>query len=283
MGDVRRLLRRTTAVNCFGERAAIAGLHALYQRKRIGIEIRSGQAFKSATDGSPKGTRKKKMTAANTHLVIADDHPLFRDALRQAVASVVASAKIDEAGSFEDLTALLERNSDVDLILLDLSMPGISGFSGLIYLRAQYPAIPVVIVSASDDGATIRRSLDFGASGFIPKRFGVETLRDAITKVMEGDVWVPPDTDLTSAADPDMTRLRDRLVTLTPQQVRVLMMLSEGLLNKQIAYELGVSEATIKAHVSAILQKLGVESRTQAVIAAAKIAGSQWRQSTPSE
>ena len=157
-------------------------------------------------------------------------------------------------------------------------MPGISGFSGLIYLRAQYPAIPVVIVSASDDIGTIRRSLDFGASGFIPKRFGVETLRDAITKVMAGDVWVPPDIDLSSAADPDMARLRDRLVTLTPQQVRVLMMLSEGLLNKQIAYELGVSEATIKAHVSAILQKLGVESRTQAVIAAAKIAGGQWRQ-----
>jgi len=157
-----------------------------------------------------------------------------------------------------------------------------AGFSGLIYLRAQYPAIPVVIVSASDDAGTIRRSLDFGASGFIPKRFGVETLRDAIMKVMEGDVWVPPDTDLTSANDPDMTRLRDRLVTLTPQQVRVLMMLSEGLLNKQIAYELGVSEATIKAHVSAILQKLGVESRTQAVIAAAKIAGGNWRQGTPS-
>jgi DNA-binding NarL/FixJ family response regulator len=139
----------------------------------------------------------------------------------------------------------------------------------------------VVIVSASDDAGTIRRSLDFGASGFIPKRFGVETLRDAIMKVMGGDVWVPPDTDLSSSDDPEMARLRDRLVTLTPQQVRVLMMLSEGLLNKQIAYELGVSEATIKAHVSAILQKLGVESRTQAVIAAAKIAGGQWRQGTP--
>jgi DNA-binding NarL/FixJ family response regulator len=217
------------------------------------------------------------MTAAITHLVIADDHPLFRDALRQAVASVIPGATIDEAGSFEDLTALLERGVEADLILLDLSMPGISGFSGLIYLRAQYPAIPVVIVSATDDGATIRRSLDFGASGFIPKRFGVDTLRDAILKVMDGDIWVPADTDLSAAVDPDMTRLRDRLVTLTPQQVRVLMMLSEGLLNKQIAYELGVSEATIKAHVSAILQKLGVESRTQAVIAAGKIAGNQWR------
>jgi len=217
--------------------------------------------------------------AASTHLVIADDHPLFRDALRQAVASVIPSAKITEAGSFEDLTALLEQDAEVDLILLDLTMPGISGFSGLIYLRAQYPAIPVVIVSASDDAETIRRSVDFGASGFIPKRFGVDTLRDAVLKVMDGDVWIPPDVDLSAAADPEMTRLRDRLVTLTPQQVRVLMMLSQGLLNKQIAYELGVSEATIKAHVSAILQKLGVESRTQAVIAAAKIAGSQWRPS----
>src|SRR6201984_3398132 len=149
--------------------------------------------------------------AADTHLVIADDHPLFRDALRQAVASVVTSARIDEAGSFDELTAMLERDSDVDLILLDLTMPGISGFSGLIYLRAQYPAIPVVIVSASDDIGTIRRSLDFGASGFIPKRFGVETLRDAILKVMAGDVWVPPDTDLSAQADPEMTRLRDRL------------------------------------------------------------------------
>jgi DNA-binding NarL/FixJ family response regulator len=222
------------------------------------------------------------MSVSSTHLVIADDHPLFRDALRQAVASVLASARINEAGSFQDLTSLLEQDPDVDLILLDLTMPGISGFSGLIYLRAQYPAIPVVIVSASDDVTTIRRSLDFGASGFIPKRFGVETLRDAILKVMEGEIWVPPDIDLSAASDPEITRLRDRLVTLTPQQVRVLMMLSEGLLNKQIAYELGVSEATIKAHVSAILQKLGVESRTQAVIAAAKIAGHQWRQGTPS-
>jgi DNA-binding NarL/FixJ family response regulator len=223
------------------------------------------------------------MTAATTRLVIADDHPLFRDALRQAVGSVVASARIDEAGSFDELTALLDQDSDVDLVLLDLTMPGISGFSGLIYLRAQFPAIPVVIVSASDDGGTIRQSLDFGASGFIPKRFGVDTLRDAIMKVLGGDVWVPADTDLSSATDPELARLRDRLVTLTPQQVRVLMMLSEGLLNKQIAYELGVSEATIKAHVSAILQKLGVESRTQAVIAAAKIAGNQWRQTTPQQ
>jgi DNA-binding NarL/FixJ family response regulator len=218
------------------------------------------------------------MTAtATTRIVIADDHPLFRGALREAVSGVLAEAAVAEAGTFEELTGLLERDAEVDLVLLDLSMPGISGFSGLIYLRAQYPAIPVVIVSASDDGATIRRSMEFGASGFIPKRFGIDTLRSAISRVMQGEVWLPPDTDLAAAPDPELEKLRDRLVTLTPQQVRVLMMLSEGLLNKQIAFALGVSEATIKAHVSAILQKLGVESRTQAVIAAGRISGGQWR------
>ena len=124
-------------------------------------------------------------TQAATHLIIADDHPLFRDALRQAVAGVLEKTEIGEAGTFEELTARLEQDGEVDLILLDLSMPGISGFSGLIYLRAQYPGIPVVVVSASDDPATIRRSLDFGASGFIPKRFGVDTLRTAIVRIME--------------------------------------------------------------------------------------------------
>jgi DNA-binding NarL/FixJ family response regulator len=214
-----------------------------------------------------------------TRLVIADDHPLFRGALRQAVADVLPGATIHEAGAFDELTALLERDADIDLVLLDLTMPGISGFSGLIYLRAQYPAIPVVIVSASDDAPTIRRALDFGASGFIPKRFGLETLRAAILKVTGGDVWIPQDIDTALAADPEISKLRDRLVTLTPQQIRVLMMLSEGLLNKQIAFKLGVSEPTIKAHVSAILQKLGVESRTQAVIAAARISGDRWTKS----
>jgi DNA-binding NarL/FixJ family response regulator len=214
-------------------------------------------------------------------LVIADDHPLFRGALREAVAGIFASAQVDEAGSFEELTALLEKQREADLVLLDLAMPGVSGFSGLIYLRAEYPEIPVVIVSASDDAQTVRRALDFGASGFIPKRLGIEELRNAIRQVLDGEMWVPEEVDMSSPADPETSRLRDRLATLTPQQVRVLMMLSSGLLNKQIAYELSVSEATIKAHVSAILQKLGVESRTQAVIAAARISGDQWRQGTP--
>jgi DNA-binding NarL/FixJ family response regulator len=214
-------------------------------------------------------------------LVIADDHPLFRGALREAVSGLFEDAEIAEAGSFDDVAKLLERGADVDLILLDLTMPGVRGFSGLMYLRAQYPSVPIVVVSANDDPAVIRRCMDFGASGFIPKTLGIEAMRDAIAKVFEGGVWTPPDIDLGGGSDTETADLMARLASLTPQQVRVLMMLSEGLLNKQIAYELDVSEATVKAHVSAILQKLGVESRTQAVIAAAKIELGQWPQASP--
>ena len=211
-------------------------------------------------------------------LIIADDHPLFRGALREAVAGLLKDIDIAEAGSFDEVTKLLERGGEVDLILLDLTMPGVRGFSGLMYLRAQYPSVPIVVVSANDDPAVIRRCMDFGASGFIPKTLGIESMRGAIARVFEGDVWTPPDIELGTGSDGETADLMVRLASLTPQQVRVLMMLSEGLLNKQIAYELGVSEATVKAHVSAILQKLGVESRTQAVIAASKIELGQWPQ-----
>jgi DNA-binding NarL/FixJ family response regulator len=211
-------------------------------------------------------------------LVIADDHPLFRGALREAVSGQFADADIAEAGTFDDVVAQLDRGGEVDLVLLDLTMPGVRGFSGLMFLRAQYPSVPVVIVSANDDPAVIRRCMDFGASGFIPKTLGVEVMRTALARVLEGGVWTPPDVDLSGRPDADTAELIGRLATLTPQQVRVLMMLSEGMLNKQIAYGLGVSEATVKAHVSAILQKLGVESRTQAVIAAAKIEPDSWPQ-----
>ena len=219
--------------------------------------------------------------AAHYRLLIADDHPLFRGALREAVGGLFAHAEIAEAGTFDEVAAILDRAPEVDVILLDLAMPGVRGFSGLMYLRAQYPSVPVVIVSANDEPAVIRRCMDFGASGFIPKTLGVEAMREAIATVLRGGVWTPPDIDLAAPADAETTALLARLSTLTPQQVRVLMMLSEGLLNKQIAYELGVSEATVKAHVSAILQKLGVESRTQAVIAASKIEVGQWPQVAP--
>lgn len=253
---------------------------------------RTGQSDKTSGQG-PKccklitlprlaalGARELTETALY-RLVIADDHPLFRGALREAVGGLFERVEISEAGSFDDVAKLLDDSGDVDLILLDLTMPGVRGFSGLMYLRAQYPSVPVVVVSANDDPTVIRRCMDFGASGFIPKTLDTEGMRKAISAVLTGGVWTPPDIDLEAGADTEAAELMSRLATLTPQQVRVLMMLSEGLLNKQIAYELGVSEATVKAHVSAILQKLGVESRTQAVIAAAKIEVGQWPQVVP--
>jgi len=221
--------------------------------------------------------------ALQYRLVIADDHPLFRGALREAVTGLLEGADIAEAGTFDELVELLDRGGDVDLALLDLTMPGVRGFSGLMYMRAQYPGVPVIVVSANDDPAAIRRCMEFGASGFIPKTLGVEAMRSAISRILGGGVWTPPDVDLSTGSDAEASELMARMATLTPQQVRVLMMLSEGLLNKQIAYQLGVSEATVKAHVSAILQKLGVESRTQAVIAAAKIETGQWPQSVAAE
>ena len=205
--------------------------------------------------------------------VIADDHPLFRGALREALAGIGNVVSIHEAGDFETAKALLLANEDIDLVMLDLSMPGASGLSGLISLRGIHPSVPMVVVSAHDDPVTIRRALDLGASGFISKSASMDALRGAVQTVLAGDIAAPVGVDLGVERDPEISDLIRRLQTLTPQQTRVLGMLAEGLLNKQIAYELGVSEATIKAHVSAILQKLDVDSRTQAVIQFAKFGG----------
>nr|WP_321982915.1 response regulator transcription factor [uncultured Cohaesibacter sp.] len=218
-----------------------------------------------------------KVQQASLNIIIADDHPLFRGALRQTLETIFDQIAIHEAGTLEAVGEKLEQFEDMDLVLLDLSMPGVRGFSGLLYLRAQYPAIPVVIVSASEDVPTIRRCMEFGASGFIPKSLPIDDIAQGIRAVLNGETWVPESIDLSAPYSDEITDLVERLNTLTPQQVRVLMMLSEGLLNKQIAYELSVSEATVKAHVSAILQKLNVDSRTQAVIAAAKIEAGQWQ------
>lgn len=203
--------------------------------------------------------------------VIADDHPLFRGALKQALSGVEGVGVILEAGDFETAKSVVSANEDADLVLLDLTMPGASGLSGLISLRAIHSGVPVVVVSAHDDAETIRRALELGASGFIPKSASMEDIRSAVQTVLSGGIAAPAGIDLGVERDPEISDLIRRLQTLTPQQTRVLGMLAEGLLNKQIAYELSVSEATIKAHVSAVLQKLGVDSRTQAVILLSRI------------
>jgi DNA-binding NarL/FixJ family response regulator len=208
-------------------------------------------------------------------IIIVDDHPLFRAALRQTLAVGDASAEIEEAGDLDELNAVLEAEREYDLVLLDLSMPGVRGFSGLLLLRAQYPDLPVMIISAVEDAGVIRRAFELGASGYLHKSVGPTEIRRAIETVLSGEVFVPGDIDLTPHSS-EQTELMRRLGTLTPQQVRVLMMLKDGLMNKQIAYELSISEATVKAHVSAILQKLDVDSRTQAVIAASRIGEGQF-------
>ncbi|MBX9459451.1 MAG: response regulator transcription factor [Rhizobium sp.] len=204
-------------------------------------------------------------------IIIADDHPLFRGALRQALVSPGTAPRIVEAADFDSARKAATDNPDADLMLLDLSMPGASGLAGLMMMRAEHQSIPVAVISASDDTSTIRRALELGASAFISKSSGIEEIREAIDTVLEGGFWTPPGFDAERENDPEIENLIGRLKTLTPQQTRVLGMIGEGLLNKQIAYELSVSEATIKAHVSAILLKLNVDSRTQAVIQLGKI------------
>jgi DNA-binding NarL/FixJ family response regulator len=194
-----------------------------------------------------------------TRIIIVDDHPLFRGALKQALTGALDAPEILEAGSLDELSEMLARDSSVDLVLLDLTMPGVQGLPGLLFLRTQFPEVPVVIVSASEDPGTIRGAVGFGALGFVPKSQPVDRIRAAIRAVLDGELWVPADVDL-SAPNDRTAELVGRLSTLTPQQVRV-----------------NVSEATIKAHVSAILQKLGVDSRTQAVIAINRIDSGDWQ------
>lgn len=205
--------------------------------------------------------------------IVADDHPLFREALIHAIGNCVQGAEIVEADSLDSLQRVVESNPDADLLFLDLSMPGVSGFSALAYIRSNHESLPTVIVSAMDDPAVIRRSIQHGASGFIPKSASIGIIEAGIQSVLQGEVWLPDGINLhDTRLDHDEAGIAASMSSLTPHQFRVLMMLGEGLLNKQIAYQLGVSEATIKAHVTAILRKLDVTNRTQAVLAVQRLA-----------
>ena len=211
------------------------------------------------------------MTNKST-FIVADDHPLFREALIHAIGNCVEDADIIEADSLDTLQAVVESNPEADLLLLDLNMPGVSGFSALAYIRSKHESLPTVIVSAMDDPAVIRRSIQHGASGFIPKSSPISTLEKGIRAVLDGEVWVPEGINLKDdRLDSEEAEIAAALSSLTPHQFRVLMMLGEGLLNKQIAYQLGVSEATIKAHVTAVLRKMHVNNRTQAVLAVERL------------
>ncbi|MGY6629624.1 MAG: response regulator [Wenzhouxiangella sp.] len=212
--------------------------------------------------------------AANMRqVIIADDHPLFREALSLALERALGGARIIEAGNMSELEGAARDNAQADLVLLDLHMPGVQGFSALIYLRAHHPELPVCVISANNNPSVIQRAMDHGAAAFIHKSAPIEQMRDALTTVLEGDIWQPPELDNVNAStEPDEIEIAERVSELTPQQFRVLMMVGEGLLNKQIAYELSISEATIKAHMTAIFRKLGVTNRTQAVLLIQRLA-----------
>jgi len=201
------------------------------------------------------------------NLLIADDHPMFRLALRQAVLGVHDDAMVLEAGTLDEALTVLRETPAVDLVLLDLHMPGSHGLMGLSLLRSEFPAVAVMMISANDDPLIIRRSLDHGAAGFLPKRAGIEELKGALDCVLDCREYVPAELrTAVHAADPQSEDrvLADRLASLTPQQLRVLTRVAQGRLNKQIADELGITERTVKAHVSALFEKLKVRNRTQA-------------------
>ncbi len=200
-------------------------------------------------------------------LLIADDHPLFRAALRGASVDAVAELQVREADSLDGVLAALEQEPDIDLVLLDLHMPGNHGLAGLAAIRAQHPAVAVVVVSANDDPRVVRRALDHGAAGYLPKSAGLDDLRDAIRTVLNCEQWLPA--TLRAAVQRTQPNRHDselagRLASLSPQQFRVLTMVAEGLLNKQIADRLDIQERTVKAHLTAIFERLGVRNRTQA-------------------
>ncbi|MCP1376395.1 response regulator transcription factor [Dyella lutea] len=202
-----------------------------------------------------------------TRLLIADDHPLFRAALHQAAATSVTGCTVLEAADLHGALEALRADADIDLVLLDLHMPGSQGLSGLAALRGQHPGVAVLVVSAHDEPRVVRRALDHGAAGFIPKSASPAEIGEAIRCVLDCGTWLPPalaESVAALPADPADSNLAARLASLTEQQYRVLVLLADGLLNKQIADRLAIQERTVKAHVTAIFEKLGVRNRTQA-------------------
>ena len=205
-------------------------------------------------------------------VIIADDHPLFRAALSDTLGRELPKATLVEAADFNQLQHQVENHPQASLAVVDLYMPGAHGFSSLIFLTAHFPQIPVLMISANDSDDIVRRAADHGATGFLSKSADAESIRRAIKAVAGGQMSFPEHVDLsTPEISDEESNIAEALASLTPQQFRVATMLSQGLLNKQIAYELQVTEATIKAHITEIFKKLGVHSRTQAALALGKL------------
>ena len=206
-------------------------------------------------------------------ILIADDHPLFRAALLQVIGQMYPGALLSEAANVAELQQRVDEHREIKLLLLDLHMPGALGYSALSWFTGHYPDTPVIMISANSHPETVRRAIDHGAAGFLSKSVDMTEIAICIERVMAGERGLHPGLNATATgATLQSLDVADALASLTPQQFRVVSMLAEGLLNKQIAYELNVKEATIKAHMTEIFRKLGVHSRTQAVLALGSLA-----------
>jgi DNA-binding NarL/FixJ family response regulator len=207
-----------------------------------------------------------------SQFLIADDHPLFREALKGALTAKFDGLEVFESENFETTLQVLSEQEDLDILLLDLHMPGSGDLYGLIRIREDYPSLPIAVVSGSEDINIVSKVMSYGAMGFIPKSSSSDDIAGAINQILDGDVWLPPELkDKVASVTNEDKEIAAQVASLTPQQYKVLQYLHEGLLNKKIAYELHISEATIKAHITAIFRKLGVYNRTQAVLIAAKL------------
>lgn len=200
-------------------------------------------------------------------VLITDDHPLFRAALKHAVMKSIPDATIIEVSSLDETQHVLKTEPDIKLLLLDIHMSDSHGFSGLIMIRHEYPTLPVIVVSASENFNVMQKAMKHGASGFIPKSSDLSIICEAIENVRQGNLWLPEGAAEKFSEESDHEKeIAQQLASLTPAQFKVLIGLTQGLLNKQIAYNMDISEATVKAHVTAIFRKLNVNTRTQAVI-----------------
>ncbi|CAD5375511.1 Glycerol metabolism activator [Pseudomonas sp. OF001] len=210
-------------------------------------------------------------------ILIADDHPLFREAIHNVIADGFPDSEVMETSDLDSALSLTQEHDDLDLILLDLNMPGMHGLNGLITLRNEAPTIPVVIVSAEEDKQIVLQAITYGAVGFITKSSPRAQMTEAIEQILNGNVYLPSDIIRSSKQSPRRTSHEEPsippelLQALTRKQLLVLERMTKGESNKQIAYNLDIAETTVKAHVSAILRKLGVHNRVQAILSAGDI------------
>lgn len=204
-------------------------------------------------------------------ILLADDHPMYRDALRGALELNLDELNLLEASDLSETVNSLHEN-DVDLLLFDLHMPGSSDLFGLIHIRKLFPDLPVAVVSGIEDVGIVSKVMNAGALGFIPKTTKASDVAKAVASILEGEVWVPEKmpSDVTDF-DEGFVQLAESVSSLTPAQYKVLCFMRDGLLNKQIAYELDIAVATVKAHVTAVFKKLGINNRTQAVLIASQL------------